>query len=191
MNRPRFVLATVGVALALCLATVSLWAQGGRGFGQGPPRRGGGPDAQFPADREVFQYLLSHHDDIRRSVTNRDDGVETLTESDDPQVTAKIQQHVAAMYRRVEEDRPIRRRDPLFNELFRHADAIEMEMEKTDKGIKVTETSADPQVVRLLQEHAKVVSSFVRNGHAEARKSHAVPPSAPTRPTTAPPATTP
>lgn len=140
--------------------------------------RGGRNDARFQVDHDVFHFLLSNHDDIRRAVTNRVDGVETLTESDDPKIVAKIQEHVAAMHTRVEGQRPIRRRDPLFDELFRHTDKIHMTLKNTDKGVKVIETSKDPYVVRLIQEHAKVVSLFVKHGYAEAHKNHAVPASA-------------
>ena len=50
-----------------------------------------------------------------------------------------------------------------------------MSMELTERGIKVTETSDDPHVVRLIQSHAEVVSLFVQNGHEEVRKNHTVP----------------
>lgn len=139
------------------------------------PRRGRGPDADFPADRAVFHFLLRNHKKIERKVTLRKDGVETLTQSSDPRVAATIREHVAAMYRRVEKNRPIRRRDPLFDELFRHADKISMKVQKTKTGVRVVETSNDPYVVRLIQEHARVVSAFVKKGHAEAHRSHAVP----------------
>lgn len=154
-----------GVTLAVTLSAA----------GQGPGFRGGRGDPTFSADRDVFQFLLAHHEKIRRQVKNRQDGVETLTESDDPKIAAKIEEHVAAMYARVDEQRPIRRRDPLFRELFQHAAKIEMHVEKTDKGLRVVETSQDPYVVRLIQEHAQVVSGFVKKGFAEAHRNHAVP----------------
>jgi hypothetical protein len=134
-----------------------------------------GPDDRFVQDRDVFHYLLEHHKQIRRTVTNRPDGVETLTESDDPDVAAKIQEHVDAMHVRVKNRRPIHMRDPLFAAVFRNADKIEMEWETTDKGVRVTETSDDPNVARLIQAHAQVVNLFVKNGFGEPRKNHAVP----------------
>ena len=126
-------------------------------------------------DREVFHYLLDHRDQIQRDVTLRPDGVETLTESDDETVATKLQDHVLSMYRRVKEQRPIHRRDPLFAALFEQSDKINMQLEVTDKGVKVIETSDDPHVVRLIQAHARVVSAFLENGHAEVRKNHPVP----------------
>jgi hypothetical protein len=126
-------------------------------------------------DMELFHFLLDHRSEIRRSVEVLDDGVETLTESDDLEVAEKIRVHVASMYRRIEEDRPIHRRDPLFAEIFRHADAITMTMEKTEKGIRVRETSTEPYVAKLIQAHADVVSRFIENGRAEMHKNHPVP----------------
>ena len=144
------------------------FAQRGGGFGHGA-------DDRHNADHEVFQFLLTHHKQITRKVTERPDGVETLTESDHPKVAAKIKEHVEWMKYRIGNTNPIRMRDPLFAELFRNANKIKMEHVDTDKGVRVVETSDDPYVVKLIQSHAKVVSGFVDRGFAEAMKNHAVP----------------
>ncbi len=156
--------------------------RGGRGGGPGggPGRgpgggQGRGPDARQAADMQVFHYLLENHTKIDRKVKELPNGVETLTESDDPQVAAKIKEHVYWMEVRIEKTNPIRRRDPLFDELFRHTDKIKLKVEKTDKGVKVIETSDDPYVVKLIQAHAMVVSKFVKDGFQEAMKNHLVP----------------
>jgi uncharacterized protein len=95
---------------ALALATVAIMvsvaqAQPGPGRGQGF-RGGRGPgmqgkrqgaeqyDDRHDADREVFQFLLSNHDKIKRTVKELPNGVETLTESDTPEIAAKIKEHV-------------------------------------------------------------------------------------------------
>jgi hypothetical protein len=146
---------------------------GGRfGFGRGA---GAGHDDQFATDHDVFFYLLDNRKEIRRKVTNLPDGIETLTESDNPEVAAKIQEHVAAMYERVENQQPIHMRDPLFREIFANAKKIKMEMKETEHGILVKETSEDPYVAKLLHEHGKVVSLFLKNGHAELPRNHEVP----------------
>jgi hypothetical protein len=140
-----------------------------------PVQRGRGRAAEMAADRDVFHFLLTNHKDIQRTVKNRDDGVETVTESDKKEISAKIQEHVAAMHKRVKEGNGLRFHDPLFVEIFKHYDKIEMKVEKTEKGVKVTETSKDPYVVKLIQAHAKVVSNFVKDGFDEAHKNHPVP----------------
>jgi uncharacterized protein len=132
-------------------------------------------DARHDLDRQVFQYLLANHTQIRRSVEILPDGVETLTESDVPEIAAKLKEHVDWMKHRVEAKHPIRMRDPLFAEIFAHADKISLTYEETEHGVRVKETSKDAYVVKLIQSHAQVVTGFVERGFDEARKNHALP----------------
>ena len=153
----------------------------GRGVGQGAQQHNQdaegqhGHDDRHQEDHEVFQFLLENHKQIKRTVKELPNGVETLTESDTPEIAARIKEHVEWMKYRVENARPIRMRDPLFAEIFRHSDKIKMVHEDTDKGVKVTETSDDPSVAKLIKAHAQVVSGFVERGFVEAMKNHAVP----------------
>jgi hypothetical protein len=126
-------------------------------------------------DRDVFQTLLGNHELIRREFREVDGGIESVTESDDAEVAALIQDHVAAMKVRVEHGRAIRVWDPMFREIFTNADRIRFEYENTPKGVKVRETSDDPYVARLIQAHAKVVSGFVARGGAESQLAHEPP----------------
>lgn len=153
--------------------------QGGRGKGMGPGFQRGiaqeQHDDRHDSDHDVFQFLLSNHEKIKRTVKDLPNGVETLTESDHEEIADKIKEHVEWMEYRIENTQPIRMRDPLFAEIFKHTDKIKMVHEDTEKGVRVTETSDDPYVVKLIQAHAKVVSGFVERGFAEAMKNHAVP----------------
>lgn len=123
----------------------------------------------------MFHYLLGRGSAIKRTVKNLDNGIESLTESDDPETAATIQKHVESMHKRVKEGRPIHMRDPLFAAVFFNAQKITMQVERTKKGVKVVETSNDRYVARLIQAHAAVVNLFIANGFAEARTNHAVP----------------
>jgi intracellular sulfur oxidation DsrE/DsrF family protein len=178
----------IGTFFALiCVANIATAQPGpgrGQGFrgGQGPGQgvQGRGPraeqhDDRHNADRDVFQFLLANHEKIKRTVKELPDGVETLTESDSPEVAAKIQEHVEWMAYRIQEAIPIRMRDPLFAEILKHSDKIKMLREETEKGVRVTETSTDAYVAKLIQAHAKVVSGFVVRGFAEAMKNHPLP----------------
>lgn len=151
-------------------------ARPGRGRGRGMGR---GPGPEMRADQDVFHFLLDHHAEIRRSVKRLDNGVETLTESDNKEVATKIQEHVASMHGRVKEGRGLRFWDELFVAIFKKSDQIRMTVEKTEKGVKVVETSDDKTVVLLIQAHADVVSQFVAHGFDEAHKNHPVPAAAP------------
>lgn len=139
-----------------------------------PPRKG--PQFnEMAQDRDIFHYLLENHKDISRSIKKLENGVETITESLKPEITKKIQEHAASMHERVKKGNGIRLRDPLFAEIFKHYDQIEMKIEKTEKGVKVIEISKNAEVVKLIQEHAEVVSKFVKEGFAEAHREHPVP----------------
>jgi hypothetical protein len=172
--RSRVALVTLFIVTA---ALIGVAAQGpppgaGRGQGMGP---GMMHDAGHQADMAVFHQLLDNGKKVTRTVTRRPDGVESLTESDDPEIAKAIQTHLDAMSARVKEKRPIHQRDPLFREVFANADKIALRHELTPKGVKVVETSSDPYVVKLIQAHADVVTAFIANGRAEAMKDHPVP----------------
>jgi hypothetical protein len=157
--------------LLITLITVApSFGQGGRGG------RGMMGDAAHAGDMQLFHQLFNHRTEIERQVIAREDGIETVTESKNPEVTRLLQTHVAAMLARVKEGRPIHQRDPLFVELFKNADRIEARYELTAGGVRVVETSRDAYVVKLLQAHAEVVSAFLANGMSEMMKNHPVPP---------------
>jgi hypothetical protein len=157
------------VGLAIAIPSGSVQSQGKKGIGKGKA------DPTMKADMEVFHFLLDNRKDIQRTVKNIDDGVETITESNVPEIASKIKDHVAAMHERIKAGKGIHLRDPLFAEIFEHTDKIQMVIEKTDKGVRVKETAKDAHVVRLIQAHAEVVSKFIKNGHAEMRTDHPIP----------------
>jgi len=175
-NSPaRIRLALAAVALGACTIFLAgraeLSAQPpGKGFGKGMQK-----DAAFAADRDVFHFLLENRKDVTRTVKDTKTGVETLTESDKPEVAKKIKEHVTAMHQRVKTGKGIHLRDPLFAEIFKYYDKIVMTVERTEKGVRVTETSEDPYVAKLIQAHARVVTKFIENGFDEAHKNHTLP----------------
>ena len=171
MIRP--LLRTSGPVYALLITLIIVtpsFAQGGRAG------RGMMGDGAQAADMQVFHQLFDHRTEIKRHVVMRPDGVETITDSTNAEVTRLLQTHVAAMLARVKDGRAIHQRDPLFAELFRYADKIEARHDLTAGGVRVVETSQDPYVVKLLQAHAEVVSAFIANGPSEMMKNHPLPP---------------
>jgi hypothetical protein len=155
--------------IALIPVTPAL-AQGGRG--------GGGMmgDGAHAADMQLFHQLFEHRAEISRQAMTRADGIETVTESKNPEVTRLLQAHVASMLARVKDGRPIHQRDPLFAELFRYSDRIDAHYERTATGVRVVETSKDAYVVKLLHAHADVIAAFLANGMPEMMKNHPLPP---------------
>lgn len=147
------------------------WGPGGRSRQTAPLSQ----KTTHAADHDVIHFLVENRHKIQRTITMLPDGISTLTESEDPDIAAEIRKHVESMARRIQEGMPIRMRDPLFAEIFRNAEKINVTREQTKNGMRVKETSADPRVVRLLQAHAEVVSLFLKNGYSELRKNHSTP----------------
>lgn len=160
------------IALMISLGAVTAQAQPQQGQGQG---RGMGMGGNQPQDMRTIHTLFDEHKKITRTIKPLANGVETVTESDDPRVKALLVEHSWAMKKRLENRQPIRQWDPLFAELFKHADKIKMELTNTPKGVKVVETSTDAYVVKLIQAHAEGVSEFVREGVSVMHKEHPLP----------------
>ncbi len=150
----------------------SLFAATAMAQGQG---RGMGMGGDQPQDMKTIHSLFDDHKKITRTVKNIGNGVETITESDDLKVKALIVEHAWVMKARLEKKQPIRQWDPLFAELFRNSDKIKLEITTTEKGVKITETSTDPYVVKLIQAHAAGVSEFVKEGMPSMHKEHPLP----------------
>ena len=135
---------------------------------------GMGPE-MMEAMRPIRQMLMNH-EQIDRRVEDLPNGVKSWTTSEDPEIAKAIQTHVRQMHDRIKEKKPIRQMDPLFKEIFEHADQIEMEIEDLENGVIVIETSADPQVVKLIRQHAhRAVSEFVEHGMQRAMKPTPLP----------------
>ncbi|MEK6480442.1 hypothetical protein WJR50_23060 [Catalinimonas sp. 4WD22] len=133
-------------------------------------------DESMMGDMRNIHQLLTNHEKIQRRVENLDNGVKTWTESNDPELVPVIQTHVRQMKERVENNRPIRQMDPLFRQIFEHADEIKMQIENTERGVYVLETSDNPQVVKLIQQHAqRAVSEFVEQGMSRAMEATPLP----------------
>lgn len=112
--------------------------------------------------RRIFQ----DHKKIERHVENLANGIRTVTETADEALRDSIVNHVALMVTRLEEDRnpQIMIQSPTLDRLFTYYDEVETEIELTDRGIAVLQTSANSEVVALLQKHAGEVSDMVERG---------------------------
>ncbi|WP_309707993.1 hypothetical protein [Armatimonas sp.] len=133
----------------------------------------GGPNQP---DMQTIHKLFAENKKIKRTVKNIPGGIEALTEASDPKTVKLLQEHVAAMKVRLENKQPMRMWDPLFAVLFQHAEKVKMTITNTKAGVKIVETSDDAYVVQLLQEHAKAISGFVKDGMAGMHVSHPAPP---------------
>jgi hypothetical protein len=126
-------------------------------------------------DMVTIHSLFADREKIERTVVKITNGVETITESGDPKVAARIVKHAYEMKERLEKNEPIHMWDPLFAELFANATKIRMEITKTARGVKVLEQSDDMATVKLIQAHADVVSRFLEKGMSEMHERHEIP----------------
>ena len=114
--------------------------------------------------RKIFQQ----HMEIERRVTNLPDGISTFTASENPEVRAAIVSHVSMMVTRLAEGKnpEVIIQSPTLDALFDVHEDIETEIEVTDTGVTVIQTSRNPEVVKLLQTHAAEVSDMSERGMA-------------------------
>lgn len=115
-------------------------------------------------DRGVWHELLDKHTAIRRVVRHTPEGVEAVTESDDPAVAAKIRDHAFAMQARMRTGSRVRVWDPVFEEMFARHDAFTIDVKPTEKGVSISERASDQESLALMRAHAIGVSEFVRGG---------------------------
>jgi hypothetical protein len=121
-------------------------------------------DEAFAADMRLVHEMLAYNERIKRTVTNLPDGIRTVTESDDARVAQFITAHVASMEKRLDEGRVFNLFSPTLPVLFAKKDKISTKVESTGKGVIVTQTSGDAEVVAALQAHALEVSELARDG---------------------------
>jgi len=152
----------------------------GKGCGMGARRGQQKGAGQHGANQDVMQTVRSlvhdYRHEIDREVEYIENGVITVTRSpSDPEAARALERHVLEMKGLLENGGRIRNWDPLFTELFDHADEITMSIETLDDGVRVVETSDNPEVAKLIQAHARKVSEFVERGPEAVHEETALP----------------
>jgi hypothetical protein len=115
-------------------------------------------------EMESAHFLLDNHQKIQRSIEDVPGGVRTRTTTDDPELVPVLRQHVQEMVDLMASGDRVRVWDPLFEEIFDHADAIQLEVRELENGLEVVETSEQEAVVPLIRAHARKVNQFVERG---------------------------
>ena len=119
-------------------------------------------------ESEDLAVMFARFEDITRTVENLPDGIRTVTHSEDEEVMAVIASHVVGMIQRVEEGRDpgIFIQSPTLDIFFERGSTLETQIEMTDEGIVVIQTSDDPELVQALQVHAGEVTAMADRGMA-------------------------
>lgn len=119
-------------------------------------------------ESEELAVMFRNFPDITREVTNLPNGIRTVTFSADEELMSVIASHVVGMIGRVEggRDPKIFIQSPTLDIFFERGDRITTEIEMTDEGIVVVQTSDDPELVEALHVHAGEVSAMAERGMA-------------------------
>ena len=135
----------------------------GRGHGKG---RGEG---DF---RGVFHSLFAAHEKIDRVVELTDSGYRAKTTSEDKAVAARLQKHVAEMAARLDGGMSVRHWDPAFAEFREHYEDTSVEIENIEGGVSVSVTGKTPDAIKVVRNHAAIISGFVEKGSKEMHQTH-------------------
>ena len=125
-----------------------------------------------------LKNIFTNNIKINRRVEQLPNGIKTITETDDDDLRESIVTHVALMVTRLEEGRnpQVIIQSPTLDLLFDRYDDIETNVEITNRGVQVIQTSSNRDVVALLQQHAAEVSDMSERGmravHERMMKSH-------------------
>ncbi len=171
-----------GIAVLLALSCGSADAQmshgGGHGGGQGhmhgangqghdmvgmPGLRGANATVEESAELAV---MFRGFRTMTREVERLPNGIRTVTRSSDPLVMDALVSHTVGMIDRVgqQDDPQIIIQSPTLDIFFARGDQILSEVEVTEDGIFVVQTSDDPAIVEALYTHADEVTAMVERG---------------------------
>jgi|TARA_B110000093_G_scaffold139120_1_gene149380 hypothetical protein len=121
-----------------------------------------------PEESAELAVMFRNFETITRDVTNLPNGIRTVTRSSDEDVMDQLVSHVFGMIGHVEDndDPEIIIQSRTLDIFFERGDEIETEIELTDEGIVVIQTSEDPELIAALQEHAAEVTDLADRGMA-------------------------
>lgn len=117
-------------------------------------------------ESEELAVMFRNFRTMTRTVENLPNGIRTVTKSSDPKVMEVLITHATGMINRVEnkDDPKIRIQSPTLDIFFRKGDQIETDIDVTDEGLVITQTSKDPKLVKALQTHAAEVTDMAERG---------------------------
>ncbi len=110
--------------------------------------------------------MFNNFQTITRTVVNLPNGIKTVTNSTDSATMEALVSHVVGMIGRVEkkDDPQIMIQSPTLDIFFERAEALVTEIDVTDEGIVVLQTSDDQELVEAMHQHAAEVSAMAERG---------------------------
>jgi hypothetical protein len=125
---------------------------------------GGGMMGASPADMSLYMDMFNRHTEITRTVEEIPGGVRTTTQSNAPDLTAKLHAHVSSMYSHVDHGSEVMCMSQSLPTLFRNAGGYRRQLTLTPTGVIAEETADDPALTQAIRAHAQEVTGFVRDG---------------------------
>jgi hypothetical protein len=109
--------------------------------------------------------LFQRHTEIKRATDYLPNGIIDTTISSDATTAGIIKAHVVEMYDRLAENRPFPYPiSPSVTTMFAHSAAYHRSYRLLPDGIEVTETSDDPDMVKVIYAHARELDRFAKDG---------------------------
>lgn len=112
----------------------------------------------------VYLEMFNRHHEISRVVEQIPGGVRTTTQSDSPDLAAKLHAHVSSMYARVDQGAEVMCMSQSLPTLFQHHNGYRRELTLIPKGVIAEETPNDPNLTQTIRAHAQEVTGFVSEG---------------------------
>ena len=119
-----------------------------------------------PEESAEMALMFRNFHLIERRVENLPNGIRTVTVSADPAVMEALVSHAVGMIDRVGQGRDpqVFIQSPTLDIFFDRPGAILSEVEVSDEGMVVIQTSDDPELVTALQVHAAEVTAMADRG---------------------------
>ncbi len=119
-----------------------------------------------PEESAELAVMFRNFNKIDRRVENLPNGIRTVTYSSDEKVMEVLISHVTGMIDRVEDGRDpqIRIQSPTLDIFFERHDRLTTDIDLTEEGIVVTQTTDDPELIQALHTHAAEVTAMADRG---------------------------
>ncbi|MDJ0823735.1 MAG: hypothetical protein QNJ09_18245 [Paracoccaceae bacterium] len=119
-----------------------------------------------PEESAEMALMFRNFHLIERRVENLPNGIRTVTVSPDPVVMEALVSHAVGMIDRVGRGRDpqVFIQSPTLDIFFERTGGILSEVEVSDEGLVVVQTSDDPELVTALQVHAAEVTAMADRG---------------------------
>jgi hypothetical protein len=119
-----------------------------------------------PEESAELALMFQRFETLSREVENLPNGIRTVTRSSDPAVMDALISHAVGMIDRVgkKDDPEIFIQSPTLDIFFARGDRILSEIDVTEDGLVITQTSDDPDLVMAMHTHAAEVTDMVNRG---------------------------